>query len=145
MLWYAGRRLIVTVPVLWGLGTVTFLMLALLPGDAATILLSFRYTETAGQQLRHELGLDQPLWLQYIHYWQHLFTGHLGRSPTTDVPVVHTIWSQYPQTIELALAGMLIAVLLGGLAEILAAVRHRSWLDSGTMVVATAGLSVPSF
>src|SRR5207253_4794731 len=55
------------------------------------------------------------------------------------------IWSQYPQTIELALLGMAIAVLLGGLAGVLAAVRYRSWFDSGTMVTATAGLSVPSF
>jgi peptide/nickel transport system permease protein len=145
MAWYVTRRIVGIVPVLWGLVTVTFLMLALLPGDAATVLLQFRYTKAAGAVLRRQLGLDQPLWLQYVHYWQHLFEGHLGRSVSTNELVTHTIWQQYPATIELAVTGMLIAVVLGGLFGILAAIRPRSVFDASVMVTATLGLAVPNF
>lgn len=143
--WYIARRSAAIVPVLWGLVTVTFLMLALLPGDAATVLLQFRYTKAAGDALRQQLGLNQPLWLQYVHYWEHLFEGRLGRSATTNELVTHAIWQQYPSTIELALAGMGIAVVLGGLFGILAAIKPRSIFDSAVMVTATLGLAIPSF
>jgi peptide/nickel transport system permease protein len=143
--WYVARRLVGTIPVLWGLATVTFLMLALLPGDAATILLQFRYTKAAGDALRQQLGLDQPLWLQYIHYWEHLFEWKLGRSATTNELVTHAIWQQYPATIELAATGMAIAIVVGGIAGILAAVRPRGLFDAAVMALATLGLAVPSF
>src|SRR5579884_2308393 len=143
--WYIARRMVGVVPVLWGLATVSFLMLALLPGDAATILLQFRYTKAAGDALRHQLGLDKPLWLQYVHYWEHLFEWKLGRSATTNELVTHAIWQQYPPTIELAVTGMAIAVVLGGLFGILAAVRPRSLFDAGVMVTATLGLAIPNF
>jgi ABC-type dipeptide/oligopeptide/nickel transport system permease component len=145
MLWHVARRVLGTIPVLWGLVTVTFLMLAILPGDAATILLGYRYTAAAGNVLRHQLGLDQPLWEQYVHYWEHLFHGQLGHSMTTQQLVTHAVGSQYLSTVELALAGMAIAVLLGGAAGIVAAMRFRSWFDFGAIVVATLGLSVPNF
>jgi peptide/nickel transport system permease protein len=143
--WYVGRRLLYTIPVLWGLSTVVFLMLALLPGDAATTLLAFRYTEAGGAALRQELGLDKPLWEQYVDYWIRIFTGDLGKSMTTNVPVLDAIMQQYPATIQLAALGMSIAVVIGGTAGVIAAVRFRSWFDSGTILVATLGLSVPSF
>lgn len=145
MAWYIVRRLAGTIPVLWGLATVTFLMLALLPGDAATILLQFRYTQAAGDVLRHQLGLDRPLWYQYIHYWEHLFQWKLGRSATTNELVTHAIWQQYPATIELAATGMAIAIVLGGIAGILAAVRPRGLFDAGVIGFATLGLAMPSF
>lgn len=145
MLWHISRRILGTVPVLWGLITVTFLMLALLPGDAATILLGYRYTAAAGAVLRHQLGLDQPLSEQYLHYWEHLFHGQLGRSMTTQQLVTHAVGAQYLATVELALAGMAIAVVVGGLAGVIAAVRFRSWFDFGAIVLATLGLSVPNF
>jgi peptide/nickel transport system permease protein len=145
MTWYIARRIVGVVPVLWGLVTVAFLMLALLPGDVATILLQFRYTKAAGDALRHQLGLDQPLWLQYVHYWEHLFEWNLGRSATTNELVTHAIWQQYPATIELAATGMAIAVVLGGLFGILAAVRPRSLFDASVMVTATLGLAIPNF
>jgi peptide/nickel transport system permease protein len=145
VIWYVGRRMAATIPVLWGLSTVAFLMLALLPGDAATTLLSFRYTEEAGRALRRELGLDEPLWQQYVDFWTGLLTGDLGQSMTTSVPVVEAILAQYPATLALALSGMAIAVVVGGIAGVVAAVRFRSWFDSGTIVLATLGLSVPSF
>jgi peptide/nickel transport system permease protein len=120
-------------------------MLALLPGDAATILLSFRYTEEAAEQLRHELGLDQPLWLQYVHFWEGLFQGDLGRSAITNVPVTTAIWEQFPATVALAVTGMAIAIVVGLGAGILAAIRARTWIDATSIVLATIGLSVPSF
>jgi peptide/nickel transport system permease protein len=145
MLWYVARRLVATIPVLWGLSTVAFLMLALLPGDAATTLLSFRYTEESGRALREQLGLDDPLWEQYLDYWARLFTGDLGQSMTTKLPVVDAVLEQYPATLQLAGLGMAIAIVVGGTAGVVAAVRFRSLFDSGTIVLATLGLSVPSF
>jgi len=145
MTWYLTRRLLITLPVLWGLATVTFLMLALIPGDATTILLGFRYSEEAATALRQELGLDRPLWEQYLDFWQRILSGDLGRSMITDVPVRDSIAAQYPYTIELALAGMAFAIVLGGVAGVIAAVKSRSLLDSGIIVVATLGMSVPSF
>lgn len=142
---YIVRRLLQTLLVVWGLCTITFLMLQLLPGDAATTLLSFRYTEAAAASLRHELGLDQPVLVQYVHFWGDVLRGDLGRSMTTNVPVMDAVWEQFPATVALAVAGMAIAIALGGVAGVIAAVRFPSWFDSGTMVVATLGLSVPNF
>jgi peptide/nickel transport system permease protein len=145
MFWHIVRRILSTAPVLWGLSTVTFLMLALLPGDAATILLGYRYTAASGKVLRHQLGLDQPLWSQYIHFWEHLFQADLGRSTTTGQLVTHAVGTQYLSTIDLALAGMGLAVVIGGAAGIIAAVRFRSWFDFSAIVFSTLGLSVPNF
>jgi peptide/nickel transport system permease protein len=142
---YILRRLLQALLVLWGLGTVTFLMLSLLPGDAATTLLGFRYSEDAARELRIQLGLDDPLVIQYLRFWGDLFTGDLGRSMSTNIPVLTAVGEQFPNTVALAVSGMCIAVLLGGVVGVIAAVRSPSWLDSTVMVVSTLGLSVPSF
>jgi len=131
--------------VLWALATVTFLMLQLLPGDVAQTLLGFRYTEAAGERLRAELGLDRPIVVQYAHFWWHLLQGDLGRSMSTNVPVVDAVLEQVPATLLLAVSGLLIALTIGVTAGVFAAVRSPSWLDTTIMVAATLGLSVPNF
>lgn len=145
MLSFVGRRTLGLIPTLWGLATIVFLMLALLPGDAATVLLSFRYTEEAAQALRMQLGLDDPLWIQYLDYWGRLLHGDLGTSAVTNVAVTTAIWEQLPATVVLAATGMTIAIVLGVAGGVCAAVRHRTWLDATTIVVSTLGLSVPTF
>ena len=139
------RRLLHVVPVLWGLSTVVFLMLRLLPGNVAVTLLSFRYTAKAAAVLNHQLGLDKPLLVQYLHYWENLFQGNLGRSAVTSIPVVQTLGSQFPPTLALALSAMGVAIVIGIPAGAFAAVRFRSVIDSLTVVIATLGLSIPPY
>lgn len=142
---FALRRLLHVVPVLWGLSTVVFLMLRLLPGNVAVTLLSFRYTAKAAAVLNHQLGLDKPLLVQYLHYWENLFQGNLGRSAVTSIPVVQTLGSQFPPTLALALTAMGVAIVIGIPAGAFAAVRFRSVIDSFTVVIATLGLSIPPY
>jgi peptide/nickel transport system permease protein len=142
---FALRRLLHVVPVLWGLSTVVFLMLRLLPGNVAVTLLSFRYTAKAAAVLNHQLGLDKPLLVQYLHYWENLFQGNLGRSAVTSIPVVQTLGSQFPPTLALALSAMGVAIVIGIPAGAFAAVRFRSVIDSLTVVIATLGLSIPPY
>ena len=139
------RRLLHVVPVLWGLSTVVFLMLRLLPGNVAVTLLSFRYTAKAAAVLNHQLGLDKPLLVQYLHYWENLFQGNLGRSAVTSIPVVQTLGSQFPPTLALALSARGVAIVIGIPAGAFAAVRFRSVIDSLTVVIATLGLSIPPY
>jgi peptide/nickel transport system permease protein len=142
---FALRRLLHVVPVLWGLSTVVFLMLRLLPGNVAVTLLGFRYTAKAAAVLNHQLGLDKPLLVQYLHYWENLFQGNLGRSAVTSIPVVKTLGSQFPPTLALAVSAMGVAVVIGIPAGAFAAVRFRSVIDSLTVVIATLGLSIPPY
>lgn len=145
MIGFIIRRILGVIPVVLGLGTIVFFMQHLLPGDPAQIMLGFAYTEQSGNALRESLGLNDPLWLQYVHYWWNLLQGDMGRSMQTRVPVLQTLMAVYPSTITLAVAGIGFAVLLGGAFGILAAVKTRTWLDSGTMIVALAGISIPGF
>lgn len=143
---YIGRRLIGALPVLWGVATLVFVIMRLLPGDPAALMLS----EAGGSaqaiaELRAELGLDQPLTVQYGRYLLGLAQGDLGTSLFTHRPVSTTIAEQLGSTIELAVAAMFVAVGLGALLGIVAAVTHGSWLDAAATTLAVTGVSVPIF
>jgi len=157
MLQLVGKRLLASIPVLWGVTTLVFLAIHLLPGDPAELMLA----ESGGSAesiayLRDQLGLDDPLYVQYGRFLLNTLRGDLGRSIFTNRPVLQTILEQLPSTIELALAAMLVAIALGtGLGilaalnhnglGILAALNHNSWLDNACMAMAVAGVSVPIF
>jgi peptide/nickel transport system permease protein/oligopeptide transport system permease protein len=118
----------------------------LLPGDPAVLMLS----EGGGsveaiRELRAELGLDDPLLVQYARYLFNLLQGNLGTSLFTNRPVVTTIVEQLPSTLELAVAAMIIAVGLGTTLGVLAAVKRGTWLDTLATTVAVTGVSVPIF
>lgn len=142
---YVLRRLLSAVPVFVGIATIVFLVLQVLPGDPVAMMLGFSVTAEATARLRAELGLDDPLWVQYVRYWRNLARGDLGRSMSMDVPVAQALWAQFPATLQLTVAGMGCAVVLGMLLGVLAAVRHHTWWDTATMTVALAGVSIPSF
>jgi ABC-type dipeptide/oligopeptide/nickel transport system permease component len=142
---YALRRLLAAVPVFVGIVTIVFLVLQALPGDPVSMMLGFSVTAEAAARLRAELGLDDPLWQQYIRYWRNLFRGDLGRSMSMNVPVAHALAAQFPATLHLTIAGLGCAVVAGVLLGVLAAVRHRTWWDTATMAVSLSGVSVPSF
>jgi len=146
MLQFLGKRLLASIPVLWGVTTLVFLAIYLLPGDPAELILA----ESGGSAesiayLRTQLGLDDPLYVQYGRFLLNTLRGDLGRSIFTNRPVLQTILEQLPSTIELALAAMLVAMALGTGLGILAALNHNSWLDSACMAIAVAGVSVPIF
>ena len=143
---YIGRRLLGAIPVLWGVATLIFVIMRLLPGDPAVLMLS----EGGGSveaisELRAELGLDDPLLVQYARYLFNLLQGDLGTSLFTNRPVVTTIVEQLPSTLELAVAAMIIAVGMGTALGILAAVKRGTWLDTLATTVAVTGVSVPIF
>jgi ABC-type dipeptide/oligopeptide/nickel transport system permease component len=146
MLPYIGRRLLGAIPVLWGVATLVFVILRLLPGDPAALMLSEAGASAqAIAELRAELGLDESIPLQYGRYIVQLAQGDLGTSLFTQRSVVTTIAEQLASTIELALSAMLMAIALGTTLGILAAVRHRTWLDVLIIATSVAGISVPIF
>ncbi len=146
MLRYIRSRLLITIPVLWGVSTLVFAMLHLTPGDPVELMLSQSgATRQTVEQLRTQLGLNEPLPIQYLHFLGNALHGDLGDSIITNQPVINLIMAQLPSTIELAVVGMVIGVLLGGVLGIIAALRPNSWSDYGSMIVAMVGVSVPSF
>ena len=143
---FIGRRLITTLSVLWGVATLVFVVMRLLPGDPAALMLA----EGGGSveaiaELRAELGLDAPLPVQYTRYLFRLLRGDLGTSLFTHRPVVTTIVEQLPSTIELALVAMILAIGLGIVLGVVAAVRRGTWLDTLATTVSVIGVSVPVF
>ncbi|MFN2219714.1 MAG: ABC transporter permease [Anaerolineae bacterium] len=146
MLPYIGRRLLGAIPVLWGVATLVFIILRLLPGDPAALMLSEAGASAqAIAELRAELGLDESIPIQYGRYIAQLAQGDLGTSLFTQRSVATTIAEQLPSTIELAFSAMLVAIVLGTALGILAAVRHGTWLDVYIMAISVAGISVPIF
>lgn len=110
---YLLTRLALTVPLLLLLLTATFLLLRVAPGDPVTATLGERASDERAEELRHSLGLDDPLWQQYTAYVGGALRGDFGRAITTDIPVWNTIRDKFPATLELTLAAMLVAVAVG--------------------------------
>ena len=143
---YVRGRLVAAVPVVFGVSVVVFLMLHLVPGDPISVM--FADSALPPDQvalLRKQLGLDDPLPVQYAHYIGRALTGDLGRSIRTNRPVLPEILNQLPSTIQLTVASMGVAVLFGVSLGCLAALRRNTWLDGMSMAVALLGVSMPSF
>ena len=148
MLRYALGRLLGTVPVLFGVTLLVFLMAWVTPGDPVVAMLgeaSQGISRQALEDLRMELGLDRPLPVQYVGYVAGLLRGDLGTSVRSRRPVLAEIRDRLPATLELALAALSIAVALGVTLGVLAAVRKRTWVDGAAIAVALVGVSIPVF
>src|SRR5579884_442885 len=146
MLGYLTERLASTVVVLFGVSILSFMILQLVPGDPVQIMLGQTGASAAQMaRLRHELGLDQPIYVQYWRFLEHAVHGDLGQSIVQRQPVGSLILEQLPSTIQLTFAGMAVAILLGILAGVVAAIRPNSIVDSAVMILATIGIAVPSF
>ncbi len=146
MIAYISKRLLISIPVVWGVVTLTFLSVHLIPGDPAEVMLS-QWGGSAENiaQLRKELGLDRPFVEQYVRYWAALLRGNLGRSLFTNIPVVQSIVDYLPHTIELATAAMLIATVLGVSLGVMAATTSLPWIDVLCMFISAMGVSMPVF
>jgi ABC-type dipeptide/oligopeptide/nickel transport system permease component len=125
--------------------TLVFAMIALAPGDPARVMLGERASRDALERLRHELGLDRPLGEQYLSYLKRVAVLDFQRSIKTGQKVIDEITARFPATIELSLAAMVLATVLGVLAGVLSATRKNTWVDYTTMVGALAGVSMPIF
>jgi len=136
-------RLAHTLPVVWLVVSLVFLLIHLVPGDPIQQMLGEGATPADLTVLRHQYGLDQPLALQYLHYWRGVATGDLGSSIRLHDTVAHLIVQRYPYTLALTLAALGLALALALPAGILAAVRRGRWIDQLLSVVSLFGLSVP--
>jgi len=146
MITYIGNKVFATLIVLLGVSVVSFLILELVPGDPVQVMLGQSGASAAQMtQLRHQLGLDQPIYLQYWRFLSHAVRGDLGTSIVQQQPVVQLIIEQLPATIELTVAGMGVAIVMGITTGVVAAIRPNSLVDSAIMIVATIGVAVPSF
>jgi len=142
---FALKRLLLAIPSLFVMLTAIFVLVRLVPGDAASVILGDQATEASLRVLRARLGLDQPLHAQYLSFLGAVLTGDLGQSLSSGRSVVHEVLMVLPSTIELTLVSIVIGVALGLPLGIAAAVGRNSWVDYVSRLVSLMGLSFPAF
>ena len=145
MIPYLVKRLLQSAFVLFGVTLVTFLLVYLLPADPARMIAGRSATVATVESIRHELGLDRPLPVQYVSYLSGLVRGDLGRSYAQRARVSDLIASRFAPTMQLALAGIFFELLIGLPAGIAAAMRRGSRFDQFVMTLAFVGVSAPQF
>src|SRR5919106_3576183 len=145
MLRYVVRRLVLMVPILFGLSIVVFAFIHVLPGDPADALLGERGSVEDEQEIREQLGLNEPLPVQYGRYMRNVLTGDLGRSIRTRRPVSTELADRFPATVELSLAAMIFAIGVGVPLGFLAAKRYQRFFDNASLVGSLIGISFPIF
>ncbi|MBM4432292.1 MAG: ABC transporter permease [Chloroflexi bacterium] len=147
MLEYLGKRLIQLIPILLLMSVIVFVVLYLLPGDPATLALIGHGATTLAhvEELREQMGLNDPIYVQYGRYLGNALRGNLGTSARFRRPVVQVILEQFPSTLQLAIVGMSIALMTGLSIGIIAAIWRYSWLDTLGMLLALVGVSTPIF
>ncbi len=145
MLTFVLRRSLWLPPMLLAVSLVSFVMIHLVPGDPVTILMGQNATGGSLRLERRELGLDQPLPVQYVRYVGDALRGNLGTSIRSGRPVMSEIGDRFPATLELTLAAMALSIVLGVGAGVLAAAVRARWLSGLVLLLSTFGLSLPSF
>jgi peptide/nickel transport system permease protein len=145
MLRFTLRRIVISIPVLLLVSLLSFGIIWLVPGDPAAAFLDASATPAQLAQIRHQLGLDQPFYLQMIAWYGRILHGDLGESILLHRSVAAAIIERVPVTLSLATLALAFAVVMGIIAGVLAAMRHGSWADQSIMGLALLGLSVPDF
>ena len=145
MLGYLVRRLVLLVPILLGLSLLVFLFIRALPGGPAIALLGERGTQQDRAQIEENLGLDQPIHVQYARYVRNLASGDLGSSVLTRRPVSEELARRFPATVELSIAAMIFALGVGIPLGYIAAKRYQGVLDNVSLVMSLIGVSIPVF
>src|SRR5438270_11000574 len=139
------RRLLVAVPSLVGVVIVTFLLTRALPGDPAAYFAGPAATQQAIEEIRHLMGVDRSLLVQFGDYLRQLAHGDLGTSLSTGQPVLAELLTRLPASAELTLSALLLSVSIAVPLGIVASVRPGTWIDHLCRIVATAGVSLPVF
>jgi peptide/nickel transport system permease protein len=145
MLYFLARRLLVSIPVLLGIVSVTFLLFRVVPGDPCRAIYAERANEQLCAQFAQRYGLDQPLTTQYVTYIGQVLRGDLGDSIRFTRSVMDMLVERLPVTLELAIAALTFAVVVGVPLGVISAYRRNSALDVGTMLGANVGVSMPVF
>lgn len=146
MFTYLVRRLITSVLVLFGVSVLVFSVIHLVPGDVTMAILGRqRVSEEKVAELREQLGLNDPLYVQYGRYLSNALRGDLGKSIRTNMPVSQAIAEQLPSTVALAASALVVALAIGLTVGLLAALRHGTWFDTFVIGLSVSGLSVPTF
>ncbi len=138
-------RVLQAIPTLIGIVIATFLLTRALPGDPAAYFAGAAATPESIAEIRANLGLDQPLPVQFLKYVQDLGTGNLGQSVSTGQPVATELMRRLPASLELTLTALLLSVAVAIPLGVLAAVRQDTWVDQLCRFVVTAGVSLPTF
>ena len=139
------RRILQTIPVLFGVIVITFILMYMVPGDPVVSMVGERYDEETIHKLRKELHLDDSLPMQFVHYVSNVMRGDFGKSFITGGSVSEELLIKFPNTLILAVASMIIAIITGLTMGIVSSLRPQSILDKITMLFALAGISVPVF
>jgi peptide/nickel transport system permease protein len=142
---YIIRRLLQMIPITFGILTLVFSLIHLIPGDPAVQIAGENARPEDIRQVRHALGLDLPLGRQYVNYLTNVLHGDLGRSFQTNESVTIQIRQRYPATIELAFGAMFVALLVAFPLGIISAIYRNSWIDNVARFFALIGVSMPSF
>ncbi len=145
MLRHIVRRLLLAIPTLFVVVTIIFLVVRVIPGDPATAVLGDYATDEAVASLREQMGLNEPIWRQYLDYMTGLLQGDLGNSLISRAPAWDQISYVIPYTLQLTAAALIIALALGIPTGVITAVRRNTWVDYLGRVFSLAGLSAPAF
>ncbi|MBL8116909.1 MAG: ABC transporter permease [Anaerolineae bacterium] len=148
MLVYIQRQLLLAIPVLVGVSALIFFMLSYIPGQAPDIMALQSGTASSAEELervREQLGLNDPVIVQYGRFLSGALQGDFGRSIRSNQPVTQIIAAAFPATLQLAVVGTLIAVVIGVTLGNLAAIFRGTWIDTLSMVIALVGWSIPNF
>ncbi len=139
------RKLLYAIPVVWGVVTVVFVLMVVVPGDPARIMAGQRGDAQTVARIRADLGLDLPIGTQYLRFWQGLLKGDLGMSYRNNMPVAKAIAERFGNTFRLAFWALVFSAVLGISVGVASAVRQNSTFDYGTMFLAVGGVSAPVF
>ena len=145
MLKYILKRLLAAIPVILGIVSIVFVLVRIFAPDPTFLILGNRASGERAAALAHHLGLDEPIWKQYLIYLGQLFTGDLGTSLFSNRSIMSEMMTRMPATIELALFAIIIAAIFGIILGVICAVKQNSWLDRILQVGGLVGVSIPRF
>ena len=145
MLRHIGRRLLLAIPTLLAVVTIIFVIVRVAPGDPAVAALGDYASEEAVAALRERMGLNEPLWKQYLTFLGDLARGDLGRSLISETPVIDQIAFVLPYTLELTAAAIVVGLVLGIPIGVITAIRRNTGVDYAGRIVSLLGLSFPAF
>jgi peptide/nickel transport system permease protein len=145
MISYIVRRLLWVVVILWGVSLLTFLVAYAVPADPARLYAGPRASAAVVRSIRHQMGLDRPVYVQYLDYVGHVLRGDFGYSYHLQSNVLPVILGHVPATAQLAVAGIIVELLLGLPLGVLAALHRNSWIDRLALLLSLLSISAPTF
>lgn len=142
---YITKNFLYSLLIIIGVITVTFCLLYVIPGDPARMLLGQRADVKSVEAVKEELGLNKPIYIQYVDFLYKAVQGNLGRSYSTNREVVKTILDKFPATALLATSALFLSTILGVLIGIISSIKRYSFVDNASMIFALIGISIPQF